>query len=53
MNQRSELIIHGKVGKIIDKDSYSNDQCILKVKNIKDLKERNLKQHLKINSGAE
>lgn len=26
-NQKSELIIHGKDGKIMDSDSYGNDQC--------------------------
>ncbi|MFZ1320034.1 MAG: DUF2188 domain-containing protein [Ignavibacteria bacterium] len=32
-NQKSELIIHGKDGKIIDKDSYGNDPCPPKDKN--------------------
>ncbi|HQY22054.1 MAG TPA: DUF2188 domain-containing protein [Ignavibacteria bacterium] len=32
INQRYELIIHGKDGKITDKDNYSNDMCIHKVK---------------------
>lgn len=26
-NQHSELVIHGKDGKIQDKDSYGNDPC--------------------------
>ena len=26
-NQKSELVIHGKDGKIRDKDSYGNDPC--------------------------
>ena len=26
-NQQSELVIHGKDGKIRDKDSYGNDPC--------------------------
>jgi hypothetical protein len=26
-NQESELVIHGKNGKIQDKDSYGNDPC--------------------------
>lgn len=26
-NQKSELIIHGRDGKIQDKDSYGNDPC--------------------------
>lgn len=27
INQRSEVVIHGRDGKIRDKDSYGNDQC--------------------------
>lgn len=27
INQESELVIHGKDGKIRDKDSYGNDPC--------------------------
>ena len=26
-NERSEVVIHGKDGKIRDKDSYGNDNC--------------------------
>ncbi|RPI16330.1 MAG: DUF2188 domain-containing protein [Ignavibacteriae bacterium] len=26
-SQKSELVIHGKDGKIMDKDSYSKDKC--------------------------
>lgn len=26
-NQKSELVIHGKDGRIRDKDSYGNDSC--------------------------
>ncbi len=27
INQKSELVIHGRDGKIRDKDSYGNDPC--------------------------
>lgn len=27
INQRSEVVIHGRDGKIRDKDSYGNDPC--------------------------
>lgn len=27
INQRGEVVIHGRDGKIRDKDSYGNDQC--------------------------
>jgi len=27
INQKSELVIHGRNGKIRDKDSYGNDPC--------------------------
>jgi len=27
INQRSEVVIHGRNGKIRDKDSYGNDPC--------------------------